>query len=608
MKNKKNRATGQGAKEKPKKIGNVPASVKKTRAHHGVPAAAAAPAGLKKYFSDGMEISYFEGLPVVPVTKVQSVVASRCGELLAGKGFFRSTVNRRKVVVIDETTLKMEDMDTARFVTESEKHIRWGTRKPKKDEEGNLVKDEAGKTVWQWEVYSPAEKLVKNVLASSFFLDALPDLEAVLDMARPVWAVKEDDPDGDVPTPGTALERWRAKCRKGYMDVVLSRPGYDPLIKCFTAPNLVFDEEMSQAGGLRVLIETFGSFPYRIEEGEEKWREDLTHLMKNRAFSAHVGSVLLIFCGALFRELARPALLYLADKPGAGKTTLAIAAMAPFLKNVPVKALPTEEKEIASTLDTYLDSPGIVFDNCKGFLASQTLEAAITTAGDFYSRAFGGNTRAAQIKGKVPQIVMTGNHLRVSEDMERRVIVCRLKKGASTKYESFDPRDPAFRAKIAGAAWALVKHWALEHDCKLSENKLESFEPVMEVLNGILEANGFLPLRRTEGLREYSKEEYLQYLIEAVALDVTGEKWIKSGDLLDKAEAEDYIHILIKEGTKDKAAALGKQMAPYKEGHSGVAESADGKRKVRYHIERQRERDGMKWLFKVEDIGEEETP
>jgi hypothetical protein len=141
----------------------------------------------------------------------------------------------------------------------------------------------------------------------------------------------------------------------------------------------------------------------------------------------------------------------------------------------------------------------IFFDNLKGHLSSESLEAFLS-ASVFEGRKLGVNESI--IAPNLATVFITGNGLTVSPDMRRRSLFVELhlaEERAEDKVFKRTLDDPTLlelRPKVLAALWALVKHW----DTQGRPTPLRShsaFPSWANIIGGIVEAAGFgCPLER----------------------------------------------------------------------------------------------------------------
>lgn len=198
-----------------------------------------------------------------------------------------------------------------------------------------------------------------------------------------------------------------------------------------------------------------------------------------------------------------PAYLFEAPKPGSGKGLLAEALLNPAigtLATTPEKGSAEEyRKEITSQL---LRSPSVIcFDNLTGEFGSGALAAALT-ARVWKDRIL---TISRDMEAVIRNLwVLTGNNLKLTGDMPRRIVLIRLVPRVERPEErpATDFRHPELlkwvaenRRKLVLAALFLCRAWVQEGMPRVSEPVMGSYEDYSRTMGGILqvcELEGFL--------------------------------------------------------------------------------------------------------------------
>ena len=296
----------------------------------------------------------------------------------------------------------------------------------------------------------------EGVLASPQFLEQLRPIERVNSVRLPV--LRED----------------------GY--IKLLPEGYDAESRTLTlASSVVVVDNLPLPQARQILDKLLGEFRFS-DNGRSK--------------AVAISAMLSLFAASLLpKNSLRPCFIYLANAEGAGKTLLVKFATVPVLGSVPASCKPRDEEEMRKTLLTAIieAKPVLFFDNIKGRLASEALEAFITTQ-EWSGRVLGvSKTFAGR---NLVTVFVTGNGCTVSPDMRRRSLFCEL------FIEAERPEDREFkqrlevpeilerRSEILSALLSLVRHWDSAMRPKPSHCN-SSFPEWSDIIGGIVEHAGY---------------------------------------------------------------------------------------------------------------------
>lgn len=188
-----------------------------------------------------------------------------------------------------------------------------------------------------------------------------------------------------------------------------------------------------------------------------------------------------------------PFFLFNARRAGSGKTKLAQIAGLVAGGGVmpPVSTLSASEEEVEKSLFAYLRSgmPFILLDNITHQVGGQTFEAIVTSEGTLRKRILG-ESREVTVSTRA-MFVGTGNNVRLSSDMFRRTLICKLDPKSDFPEDrrfEFDPVQVVKEnfTRYIGAAITLMR--AYRHgptatwDCQLSPYDLTGINEVRGVL------------------------------------------------------------------------------------------------------------------------------
>jgi hypothetical protein len=413
--------------------------------------------------------------------------ASEVGSILNKNGVFRRD---DLIVTVNKERGTLVPMEANRFRTYVERHCT----------PARFVWTKAsGGTPEKREMTMSAE-VARGTLASDVFVEQQRSLDRVNQVPSPVWR------DGVGDAPGV---------------IELLQPGYDAPSRSYTvgAPGVVISGEMSMEDALKCLRgDLLREFPFAERNAAGV----------SRAEAVHVALMLSVWAPALVPvTAARPGGLWMANAPRTGKTLLAKTVQIPVFGTASVTPMKTDE-EFDKVLDTATIEawPVLFLDNLTGLLKSPSLDAFMTSP-TRRARVMGGQKSFAAARST--QVLITGNNLGLSEDLEERFLICDL------YLEDMDPRArkierridegwlarPEVRSRILSALWALVRHWDAAGR-PLSKSTIPGFETWSEVYGGIIQHAGLgNPLERPQlayGGNDWKRD--LMAMLEALADDV----------------------------------------------------------------------------------------
>lgn len=297
--------------------------------------------------------------------------------------------------------------------------------------------------------------------------------------------------------------------------VELLPEGYDAPTETFTLPGPKVVEDLKLEDAQEWYDETFGGFPFN--GGRDK--------------GVHVAAMLAVFCQLMMPRMSlRPGFLWMANKPGSGKSVLAKAALYPVFGKVSSAKLKSGE-ELDKELEAFSRAavPYIFLDNIYGELKSAALDQLLTSCFTM-GRAMGGHSIFEAENRAL--ICGTGNNLSLNDDAYRRFLIVDL-------FEKGDPQNRKYgvrlddhsmsadgwRGAALSALWAMVRTWA-EKGREKGRKKLASYEEFSEIIGGIAWAAGFDdPFEPPDAANVISPEkaEFLQ-LLRGIVAEVQGGK------------------------------------------------------------------------------------
>jgi hypothetical protein len=188
-----------------------------------------------------------------------------------------------------------------------------------------------------------------------------------------------------------------------------------------------------------------------------------------------------------------PVILFRANCPGVGKGLLAQLATLPVLGYTPTGVDPKSETEMRKHLlaVAIAGQPVFLLDNTTGRISSSSLESFIT-ASRVTGRILGTSTTVEATKNTL--VMITGNHVSLSDDMARRTVVAELTVEGNPAARVIENRLDEhaileLRPRILAALHALVRAWA-EAGKPAAKEVNPNFVAWSQVIGGIVERAG----------------------------------------------------------------------------------------------------------------------
>jgi hypothetical protein len=341
--------------------------------------------------------------------------AGEIGEELKAKDFYRRD---RTPVGINWDKARLEPISAQAFRTLSQRHLVFFKEKKIEGEEENRV-IQIVKTM--------IVDTARAVLESWDFIDRLPEIERVNPIRLPVM--------------------------RGNGAIQLAPAGYFAEARTYTLEGGVsYDEEMTYDRAREVIgNDLLGEMPYHD---------------KGRSRSVHVAAMMTTFaCGLLPRRSQRPGFVFTANDSDAGKTLCAKIAIIPVHGKVSPRGLPRKE-EMRKVLDQLAmeAAPVILFDNVKGTLGGEDLEAFMSAA--LWQGRILGEKGGFEVEN-VTTCFFSGNDAQPTRDMAQRCLFVELfledidSSQRKIRNVLTDARlaEPELRNRVCSALWTLVKAW-----------------------------------------------------------------------------------------------------------------------------------------------------
>ncbi|MDR1296552.1 MAG: hypothetical protein LBO05_04105 [Deltaproteobacteria bacterium] len=390
--------------------------------------------------------------------------ATEVGLRLRDKNIFRMG---RTVVVVDEETGEIEQMDADWFRTEIARYM-----VPAKfifdTKTGNVSYREMGMS----------KDVAGTVLKSSFFLEHLRPLMKVNRERMPI--IRRIGPDAG--------------------KLVLLQSGYDGESRVYTLRGaLEIDESMTLDKARRFYCELMEEFP--LGDFREPTPEDLAIGMKqgkSRSLSVHFANLVSLYGSGLLSELAsRMHFVYVANAQRSGKTLLAKIVTILVFGGADVQSLPKDDMELRKLLDSAAraNDPYFFLDDLEGRLNSTALNAFMTSP-VWKNRLFN-----RQVNFRAPKqtvVMITGNNLGLSTDIANRTLRCQLYTAEADAQARKIRRvideeylaKPDVRRDALSALWCFIRDWDKKGRPR-GQRVLKGFEAWCGMFGGVVENAGF---------------------------------------------------------------------------------------------------------------------
>lgn len=380
------------------------------------------------------------------------------------------------------------------------------------------------------------------ILHADVFLDALRPLKTVHSVRLPAWANPER----------TAVK--------------LMDPGYDEDTQSFTVDTLPFDKDMAPDAARDFLMEAFAEFPFARPENEPD-----QPLHENRSFAVQIASMLALYCRPLLLGYLQPAVAYQANQPGSGKTLLLRMAIAPVFGSAAIQSAPRCDQELGKLLTAAAVEgiPYIVMDNLSGFFASEQLDSFLTSP-----RRQGRRLGKSEMleADNTANIFITGNGLRISEDLARRFLLCDLwfagdirTRPVKKPVEEDRIASSGTRTTFLAALWALVQYWSNMGCPRTTGARLATFESFSAVIGGIVTTARFADPIASPEVRLDEKQQAWQTLITSLAESVEdgGGREYNLDEVMEAANDADLLEILVG-GARNPKVSLGMSLKQFR--------------------------------------------
>ena len=464
--------------------------------------------------------------PQVSLSLPLVTIARMLGQFLRNENLFH-WIHDDDIVTVDPATGKKQAMTPLRFPTWSQERVTF------------VRETSRGISI----VSLPAE-MARLIIASDVFRSSLRPLVAINTVRLPIWG----DPERTV--------------------VELLPAGYHEREQVLTVDLTPYDTDLLEDCGRAFLLEFYAEFPFARPDDQPN-----QPLEGNRNFAVQIACMLTSYCRYLLKGTLRPPFIFQANQQGSGKTLLAKAALSPVDEVVSIKAMPRNDAELGKVLTTLVAEgrQTVVFDNVRGRIESQELESFLTST-----------QRTDRILGKTAsvsapnnmQVVITGNALKMSQDLARRALLCDLfsARMVSERRISNPIREnwlasPNTRARFLAAMWSLVHRWSLNGCPRSTGATLPTFEEFASIIGGIVTTALLAdPIAKPNVVLDEVEQGWIA-LFKLLAESVPDGGFVEysTDDVLQKAEDSELIDVICGDlkALKAPKVALGKRITKW---------------------------------------------
>lgn len=220
---------------------------------------------------------------------------------------------------------------------------------------------------------------------------------------------------------------------------------------------------------------------------------------QSRSLAVQIAAMLSQFAiGCLPRHSLRLGFIYNANTERSGKTLLVKLAIVAVSGKMAAQSWTKKDEDLRKAIDAEVlrASRYIVFDNVKGHIQSQIIEAFMTSS-NWTGRVLG-KTQMFEAENTAT-LFFTGNDCTVSPDMANRCLIVDLyvdeadvqARTISQPINDSWLMERENRFKILSALWAIVRHW-VDAGCQKPSGRVRvGFDEWCDVIAGMVEFAGF---------------------------------------------------------------------------------------------------------------------
>ena len=464
--------------------------------------------------------------PTIDVTQDIRPLALEIGRVVSAHNIF---MHAGSVVTVDEDTGDREAMSPKRFTSWVEEWCKFIA--PNSRRVRNSI---------------PIEDAVQ-VLASNIFQSCLRPLTTVHTMKLPVL-------------------------REGG-EIEFLEKGYDEKSGIFTVDLLPYEMDWELKTAVEFLNEHGKGYPL---SWSDEVKEESRNLMENRSWSVQLAAMVGTYCRSMFGPgTTRPMIVYVANQPGTGKSTLVAMALNMVFGHSSTTKTPKDDDKMDSELETTARTlrPYLFFDDIGGGIFSNPLNRFITS--QYHSgRVMGGNSEVFMAPA-VTQVFATGNDIKLSKDLMRRCLAVELFLPGDAQARKFpkiiSPQylsRPEVRRNFLAAMCAFVRHYVAETKNMTEQERrlphpLASFDEWTNIVGGIVTLAGYVdpttPPELSAGGSE--DEDEMRELLVKIASEATGDTEFDRKQLVEKARGFNLLESLVgSSGDKEIDSNTGKKL------------------------------------------------
>lgn len=242
-------------------------------------------------------------------------------------------------------------------------------------------------------------------------------------------------------------------------------------------------------------------------------------------------------------DCVTPLGLITAGAPSSGKTLL--TDVIACTHGGKMTTLPKQDEELEKRITTFLTSemvPTITFDNVGlGHTLNSDVLAQLITQRVWSGRILGRTEGVSRVNDKLWMV--TGNNIRINNDMRTRSILVRIDPGVENPEERDTSafavgnlevwiRQPENKARLVWALLVMVRAWAANGMPK-SDDEMRNYTPWAQALGGLLAFHGIHGFRQNKDELADADDEKAEWsLFMEILHERHGDQWVTASQLL----------------------------------------------------------------------------